>query len=193
MIKFPVPYLGICAYSGTGKTTLLTRLIPLLRKEGLRIGMVKHAHHQFNVDQPNKDSYRLREAGACQTLIASRKCKAWIEERADQANEPTLAEALAALQPESLDLVLIEGFKKEQFPKIELHRPGLGTPLIFPNDKNVIAIATDDQLPVATGALPLLDLNVPSQISDFILHDFLKNHRQKISPYNDNNEFPTLI
>jgi len=178
MISFPVPLLGFCAWSGTGKTTLLTRLLPLLTGQGLRVGMVKHAHHQFDIDHPNKDSYRLRHAGATQMLIASRKRMAWISEFDDDHQEPTLAETLAVLQPDSLDLVLVEGFKKENFAKIELHRPSLGRPLFYPQDENIIAVAADDTLAVSPGSLPLLDLNQPDEISQFILNRIRADDRQ---------------
>jgi len=178
MNNFSVPVLGFSAFSGTGKTTLLTKLIPLLKAEGLRIGLVKHAHHNFNIDHPGKDSYRLREAGASQVMVASRKLKAWICERADEDIEPTLEELLATFETDSLDLILLESFKHGEFPKIELHRPALGKPLMFPDDDHVIAIASDDVLPIDSGALPKLDLNVPSQLRDFILYDFLKLPKQ---------------
>jgi molybdopterin-guanine dinucleotide biosynthesis protein B len=168
-MNFPIPIIGFCAWSGTGKTTLLTQLIPILTARSLRVGLVKHAHHQFAIDHPNKDSYRLREAGASQVLVASRKCKALIAERPDTSQEPTLEEALEVINPAELDVVLVEGFKKESFPKIELHRPSLGRPLLFPEDSNVIAIASDAPLAVETGSRPLLDLNQPAQIADFIV------------------------
>ena len=179
MMHFPIPLLGFCAYSGTGKTTLLTKLLPLLGEHGLRVGVVKHAHHKFDIDNPNKDSYKLRQAGASQMLIASRKRMAWVAEFDEDQQEPKLEETLSVIQPESLDLVLVEGFKKEAFHKIELHRPSLGKPLFFPDDNNIIAVASDDRLPVSSGSLPLLDLNQPKQICNFILYQFLTNSEQR--------------
>ncbi|MEJ2212944.1 MAG: molybdopterin-guanine dinucleotide biosynthesis protein B [Gammaproteobacteria bacterium] len=179
MNAFPIPVLGICAYSGTGKTTLLTHLLPLLKNEGLRIGMVKHAHHNFEIDKPNKDSFRLREAGADQVMIASRNLKAWICKRENNETEPDLEEVLRPFETANLDLILVEGFKKISLPKIELHRPSLGLPLIFPNDENVIAIACDSKLDINPGSIPLLDLNLPSEIKDFIVYDYLQVTRQQ--------------
>ena len=168
IVTFPVPLIGFCAYSGSGKTTLLKRLIPLLKAEGLRLAVLKHAHHSFDPDTPGKDSYELRRAGAERVLVASRHRMALIEERPAALPEPSLPEALGHLQPRDLDLVLVEGFKHERYPKIELHRPSLGCPLIHRRDPDVIAVAAD--APVQTARpLPLLELNDPPQIRDFLL------------------------
>ena len=167
-IHCAVPLLGFCAFSGTGKTTLLTRLIPLLRAEGLRLGVIKHAHHSFDIDQPGKDSQRLRESGAEQMLVASRHRMAFIRECRGPDREPRLAELLHCVDTSALDLVLVEGFKRERIAKIELHRPSLGKPLIHAADRHVIAIASDAPLtPVRD--LPVLDLNRPELIRDFVL------------------------
>jgi len=170
------PLLGFVAWSGTGKTTLLTKLIPILSARDLQVGVIKHAHHHFDIDQPGKDSYVLREAGAKQTLIASRHRMAWIRETGDEQDEPLLADALNALDLEELDLILVEGFKHEHFPKIELHRPGLGKPLLFPDDKDIIAIASDS--PIDSGisirdGLRLLDLNRPEEIARFVIESLV--------------------
>jgi molybdopterin-guanine dinucleotide biosynthesis adapter protein len=162
-----VPVLGFAAYSGTGKTTLLRKLIPLLRARDLRLGVVKHAHHSFDIDRPGKDSYELRKAGAVRMLIASRRRWALVVET-DGSREPTLEELLVELNPSELDLVLVEGFKHEAFRKIELHRPALGHPLIFPGDRSVVAVATDAPLGVET-SLPILDINQPEQLAEFIV------------------------
>lgn len=167
-IKFKLPVLGFAAYSGTGKTTLLTQLIPLLREQGIRIAMVKHAHHRFDVDIPGKDSYELRKAGAAQMLICSRHRFALMTDLEDD-QEPVLSEYLERLDTDAADLVLVEGFKAESFPKIELHRPSLGKDLIFPNDEFIIAIATDAEDGIETD-LPLLPLNQPQLIAEFILN-----------------------
>lgn len=164
-----LPVLGLAAWSGAGKTTLLTRLIPALKGRGARIAVIKHAHHQFDVDYPGKDSYRIRHSGADQTLVASTNRMALMVERHVEA-EPDLGELLAWIKPERVDLVLVEGFRHLDFPKIEIHRPELGKPLLFPNDENVIAIAAAS--PVAS-RLPHLDLNDPGQIATFILESFL--------------------
>lgn len=162
-----VPVLGIAAFSGTGKTTLLTKLLPILRGHGLRIGVIKHAHHSFEVDKPGKDSYELRKAGAEQMLIASRNRWALMVET-DPPAEPMLQPLLLQLDQNALDIILVEGFKHERFPKIELYRPSLGHPLLFPEDDTVIAVASDAALPIKT-SLPVLDLNSPEQIARFIL------------------------
>lgn len=158
--------IGIAAFSGTGKTTLLLKLLPLLRAQGLRIGMVKHAHHDFDVDHVGKDSYALRKSGANQMLIGSRQRWALIVE--EPTHEPCLNDLLGQLQQDKLDLVLVEGYKWEHFPKIELHRPSLGFSLLFPKDKSIVAVASDGPLAVET-SLPLLDLNDPDEISSFIV------------------------
>lgn len=165
------PVLGFAAYSGTGKTSLLIRLIPLLRARGLRVGMVKHAHHNFEIDTPGKDSFELRKAGADQVLVASRRMWALIAEQVPEA-EPGLGELLERIDGRRLDLILIEGFKHLSFPKIELHRPLLGRPLLFPDDGNVIAVACDGPLPTPT-SLPVLNLNDPGEIASFIVDGFL--------------------
>jgi len=167
-IHCDVPLLGFCAFSGTGKTTLLTLLIPLLRAEGLRLGVIKHAHHDFDIDQPGKDSRRLRDSGAEQMLIASRHRMAFIRECKGPEREPRLAELLHCVDTRALDLVLVEGFKREPIPKIELHRPSLGKPFIHAADRHVIAIASDAPL-TPLRAMPALDLNRPELIRDFVL------------------------
>jgi molybdopterin-guanine dinucleotide biosynthesis protein B len=172
MIKSDVPVLGVAAYSGTGKTTLLRRILPQLRARGLRVAMVKHAHHSFDTDVPGKDSYELRKAGATQMLVASRHRWALVTETGDAA-EPRLEELLAHLDHASLDLILVEGFKAESFPKIELHRPSQGHPLLCTLDPSIIALAADALLP-HTPLIPLLDLNKPEAIVDFILRDFMR-------------------
>lgn len=173
MIDYPIPMVGFCADSGTGKTTLLKHLLPLLKMKGLHIGVVKHAHHQFDIDHPGKDSYELRQAGADQMLVASRQRMAWIKESHEQRPEPVLEEALAVLQADELDLILVEGFKQAPFPKIELHRPSQGKPLMYPNDENIIAIATDEPFTDNTEAPPRLDLNQPEEIAEFIIENIV--------------------
>ena len=173
MIRFSRPLIGCCAYSGTGKTTLLAGLLPRLQSRGLRVAVVKHAHHAFEMDQPGKDSHSLRLAGAHQVLVASRKRMAWVREFQPERSEPSLQDALDALDPRGLDLVLVEGFKHEPYPKIELHRPSLGRPLIYPDDENVIAIAADAPLrqivDVGDRCLFVLDLNDHEAVAAFIV------------------------
>jgi len=163
------PVIGFAAFSGTGKTTLLTRLLPMLRERGLRVAMVKHAHHSFDVDQPGKDSYELRKAGADQMLIASGRRWALMCETPERAGDPELTELLGHLDTTQVDLVMVEGFKHVHFPKIELHRPSLGHPLLAAEDDSILAIATDAPLPGEARAVPLLDLNDPATIADFIV------------------------
>jgi molybdopterin-guanine dinucleotide biosynthesis protein MobB len=166
-----IPVLGFAAYSGSGKTTLLKQLIPLLRSRGLRVGVIKHAHHDFEIDTPGKDSFELRKAGANEMLVASsRRWALMVDTESDR--DPVLHDMLARLDLSNLDLVLVEGFKHEAFPKIELHRPSIGRALIFPDDQSVIALATDGELSQPT-TLPVLDLNDVNAVCEFILRDFL--------------------
>lgn len=168
--RFPVPLIGFAAYSGTGKTTLLLKLLPLLKAEGLRVGVVKHAHHSFDMDYPGKDSYRLRQAGADEMLVAGRCRFGLIRECREHQAEPTLAEALVLLDPTRLDLVLVEGFKRAAIPKIELHRSALGRPLLFPQDPNIIAIACDaGELAQPPLHIPRLSIDRIGDIARFIL------------------------
>jgi len=162
-----LPIVGFAAFSGTGKTTLLKELVPLLSAGGLRVGVVKHAHHSFEMDHPGKDSYELRKSGAAQMLIASRARWALVVERT-RDREPRLDEVLLELDQAALDLILVEGFKDERFPKIELHRPSLGRPLLFPRDDAIIAVASDAPL-AQPPELPQLDLNRPEAIAAFIV------------------------
>lgn len=160
------PLLGFAAWSGTGKTTLLEQLIPLLKDSGLRIGLIKQTHHDFEIDQPGKDSHRLRKAGATQTLLASKYRWALIGEN-DSPEEPQLMELVGRLDHGMLDLILVEGFKHEPFTKIELHRPALGRELLHPSDDSIIAVACDESFELEH-ALPRLDLNHPERIAEFI-------------------------
>ena len=166
------PIVGIAAYSGSGKTTLLARLIPLFTAAGLRVGVIKHAHHRFDMDQPGKDSYRMREAGASQVLLGSRYRIALLVEQDQQRPDPCLNDMLGMLDQSRLDLILVEGFKHEDFPKLELNRPITGKPLMYPDDPTIIALVSDDPDAV-TGGLPLLDLNRPQQVYEFIRVEIL--------------------
>lgn len=162
----PLPVLGFAAFSGTGKTTLLAQLIPQLAQQGVRVALIKHAHHDFDIDHPGKDSHTLRKAGAHQVLVASDRRRALITEY-PQACEPELSELVAALDPARADLVLVEGFRHVPFAKIELHRPALGHPLLCRQDRSIIAVASDAPLHVAH--VPQLDLNNPAAIATFIM------------------------
>lgn len=167
-VEHSPPLLAFVAASGTGKTTLLEQLIPLLRAHGLRLAVIKHTHHDFDIDQPGKDSYRMRAAGAQQVMVASRRRWALLTEHSDGRPEPQLAELVQALDRSALDLILVEGFKHEAVSKIELHRPALGKAPLFPSDPRIIAVACDAPPTVATD-LPLLDLNDPAAIAAFVL------------------------
>ncbi len=167
-----IPILGFAAPSGTGKTTLLTQLIPLLKQHNIRVGLIKHSHHNFQIDKPGKDSFRLREAGATPVMLVSSHRRAIITEFTTPV-DPSLDEQLAHFDQSTLDLILVEGFKSENFPKIELHRPSLELPLFYPDDSTILAIASDQPL-FPERKIVSLDLNNISQIADFILHTFLK-------------------
>ncbi|NHC06647.1 molybdopterin-guanine dinucleotide biosynthesis protein B [Azonexus fungiphilus] len=155
--------MGFAGWSGSGKTTLVEQLIGLFEQRGLVVSLIKHAHHDFEVDQPGKDSYRHRHAGCREVLITSARRWAIMHELRGQP-ELTLDQALARLSP--CDLVLVEGFKRATIPKIEIWRGDGEKPLLFPEDPYIVAIASDR--PVAT-ALPQLDLNDPPAIAGFIL------------------------
>jgi molybdopterin-guanine dinucleotide biosynthesis protein B len=166
-----IPILGFAAASGTGKTTLLTALIPILKQRGLRIGLIKHSHHSFQIDQPGKDSFRLREAGASPVMLVSTRRRAIITEIMPE-REPRLDDELRHFDQSGLDLILVEGFKAERFPKIELHRASLEQPLLYPGDPGIIAVAADTALELPA-YLTLLDINQPEMIAEFILARFM--------------------
>jgi len=165
------PLLGFAAISGTGKTTLLTQLIPLLKQQGLKVGVIKHSHHNFAIDQPGKDSYKLRMSGANPMMLASSHRRAIITEF-DIIQELTLDSQLQQFEQKDVDLILIEGFKAEKFPKIELYRADLTQPLLYPNDASIIAVASDLKLELPANLVGL-DLNNPVQIAKFILEHVL--------------------
>ncbi len=156
---YPIPVLGISAQSGTGKTTMLERLIPALVDLGLRVGTVKGSHHDFDIDTPGKDSHRHRMAGAGQVVLSSAFRSVWVGE-GDGHTQPMLADQLAHFQTDSLDLVLVEGFRHARMPKIELHRAELQRPLLCAEDPLVIAVASNavPVLPEAVDLLPLDDV-----------------------------------
>ncbi|MHC0041736.1 bifunctional molybdopterin-guanine dinucleotide biosynthesis adaptor protein MobB/molybdopterin molybdotransferase MoeA [Vibrio campbellii] len=160
-----IPILGFAAYSGTGKTTLLEALLPKLTEAGLRIGMLKHAHHNFDVDQPGKDSHRLRKAGASQMLISSRNRFALMTETPESESE--FDYLLTRFDEDKLDVVLVEGCKNIAFPKIELHREEVGKPWLHPNDENIIAIASDSG--ELDSDLPQMNINDLEAIAQFVI------------------------
>ncbi len=156
--------LGIAGWSGSGKTTLVRALIPELTGRGLRVSTIKHAHHNFDVDQPGKDSYEHRHAGAAEVLVSSARRWALMHEHRGEP-EPTLWELLSKLAP--VDLVLVEGFKHEGQDKLEVHRPALGKPLLAAEDPKVVAIASDAEIPDVR--VQVLDLNEVAGVADFII------------------------
>ncbi len=182
----PAPLLGIAAWSGAGKTTLLEALLPRVQQAGLRVAVIKHAHHRFDIDKPGKDSYRLRQAGATPMLVASRERFALMMETpgtGTPCNEtpstgtpgtgmpdddgPDLAALLEHVQSIHPDLILIEGFKHWPLPKLELHRPVLGKPLLAGDDPWIQAVASDVPLELPTG-VTALDLNDLSRLTAFV-------------------------
>ena len=171
-----VPVFGFIAPSGTGKTTLLCKLIPLLRARGLRVAVIKHSHHNVDIDKPGKDTYVLRQAGANQTLLASKQRWALMVENETQEDEVNLDELIQHLDQAQLDLILVEGFKHSNFQKIELYRSDLyranreQQPL-FLSDTNVIAIASDTGIEGAEN-IDVLDLNNTEAILRYIITKF---------------------
>lgn len=155
--------IGFAGYSGSGKTTLIEAVIPLIVARGLRVALIKHAHHSFDIDQPGKDSYRHRAAGATEVLVSSAQRWAIMHELRGET-EPSLEDLIARLSPS--DVVIVEGFKRAPIAKIEVHRAAAAVQLLYPNDPNIIAIATDEPLETS---LPQFSLNEPAPIADFIV------------------------
>jgi molybdopterin-guanine dinucleotide biosynthesis protein B len=154
---------GFAGWSGSGKTTLIEKLIPRFVQHGLRVSLIKHAHHTFDVDQPGKDSYRHRHAGASEVLVTSSRRWVLMHELRG-AHEPTFEEQVKRLSP--CDLLLVEGFKFAAIPKLEVWRTETGEGLLHPNDPHIVALATDAKVPTR---LPVFDLNDDAAIASFIL------------------------
>ena len=154
---------GFAGWSGSGKTTLIEKLIPLFVVRGLKVSLVKHAHHTFEVDQPGKDSYRHRHAGCSEVLVTSSKRWVLMHELRGSP-EPDFSELIKRVSP--CDLLLVEGFKREKLPKLEVYRAAVGEPLIHPHDPDVVAIASDARVDTH---LQQFDLNDPPAIAEFIL------------------------
>jgi molybdopterin-guanine dinucleotide biosynthesis protein B len=159
----PMRVVGLAGWSGSGKTTLITRVIPVLAGRGLKVATVKHAHHEFDLDKPGKDSWLHRQAGASEVAVVSSRRWALIHELRDEP-EPPLAEILDKLGP--VDLVIIEGYKRHAHPKLEVYRAALGKPLLHPDDNCIVAIATDAPLPQAQ--LPVLMLDDVESIANVL-------------------------
>ncbi len=154
---------GFAGWSNSGKTTLIERLLPRLAERGLRVSVVKHAHERFDIDQPGKDSYRFREAGSHEVLISSPARWALMHDHRG-ADEPGLSELLGLLS--DCDLALVEGFKRDPIPKIEVHRSATGKPVLWTGDERIVAIASD--VPIDTG-LPRFALDDVDSIADFVV------------------------
>ena len=162
--------LGVVGWSGSGKTTLLEYLVTQLAARGLRVNIVKHSHHDILLEPPHKDSARLRMAGAAEVMIASPYRTAIMRELRGAA-EPSLLDHLARLAP--ADLTLVEGYKWEPIPKLEVHRPSLGQPALYPNDAHIVAVASDVARPAGVDAgTEWLDLNTPEGVLDWMLQKF---------------------
>ena len=162
--------IGFAAYSGTGKTTLIKDVVMILKKSNYRVSVIKHAHHNFDIDQPGKDSYEIRKSGAENMLISSKNRWALMHENMNN-NELTLIDLINLLGKIKYDLILVEGFKAESFPKIELYRKEVSKDrgLLSSSDKNVVAIATEQKTKLES-SLPVLDINNPQNIVDFIIN-----------------------
>jgi molybdopterin-guanine dinucleotide biosynthesis adapter protein len=155
--------LGIVGWSGSGKTTLITKLIPVLSGRGLKVATLKHAHHAFDVDQPGKDSYEHRKAGASEVIVSS--ARRWVQMyEVSEGREATLAELLRRLSP--CDLVLVEGFKTERHPKLEVFRQAAQKSPLHPGDNRIVAIASDQKLP--NSGVPVVDLNDTEAVADLV-------------------------
>lgn len=162
--------LGVVGWSGSGKTTLLEQLLPRLAAQGLKVNVVKHSHHDVVLEPAHKDSARLRSAGAAEVLLASPYRFALYRELRGET-EPSLAQLLERLSP--ADLTLVEGYKWEPIPKLEIHRPSLGKPALYPEDRHIVAVASDAASPHQGPELAWLDLNQPDAVLAWVL-DFLK-------------------
>lgn len=158
--------IGFAGWSGSGKTTLVEQVVALLVARGLDVSLIKHAHHNFEIDHPGKDSFRLRHAGCREVLVSSGQRWALVRELRG-APELSLDDALARLSP--CDLVLVEGYKRAPITKIEVHRIANGKPLLYPDDPNIVALASDQRM---TADLPWLDLNRPAAVAEFIRQRF---------------------
>ena len=156
--------IGLAGWSGSGKTTLITKLIPRLIARGVKVSTLKHAHHGFDLDKPGKDSFFHRAAGATEVIISSAKRWAILHELREEP-EWNLGDLVAKMSP--VDLVLVEGFKRDIFPKLEIHRAANLKPLIHPDDPHIVAIASDTALPQAK--VPVVDLNDVEAIADLLL------------------------
>ena len=171
MTKQNIPMIGFVGPSGSGKTTLLCKVITALRVRGIRIAAIKHSHHDIELDTPGKDSFELRKSGATQTILASQRRWSLITETPDNQQDASLRDLLRQIDGDAIDLVVVEGFKHEHFPKVEVYRPSLGKPALYPDDEDIIAVATDSESTVST-AKKCLDLNDHEAITHYIIDTF---------------------
>ncbi|RJT43741.1 molybdopterin-guanine dinucleotide biosynthesis protein MobB [Rahnella woolbedingensis] len=168
MINKQIPLLGIVAYSGTGKTTLLKQLIPYLRQRGIRTGLIKHTHHDVDVDTPGKDSFELRKAGADQTMVASNNRWALMTETPGQG-ELSLEYLATRFDSNNLDMILVEGFKHEEIDKIVLHRQETSKSLESLINIHVVAVASDDLFVPVSQAISILNINEVDEVGEFVI------------------------
>ncbi|QJR15068.1 molybdopterin-guanine dinucleotide biosynthesis protein B [Usitatibacter palustris] len=165
--------IGIAGFSGNGKTTLIEKLVPIFVREGLKVSLIKHAHHEFDVDKPGKDSHRHRQAGCTEVLVSSSRRWALMHELRS-VSEPTLPELLSHFSP--CDLVIVEGYKHADIPKVEVHRKDANSPTLHPEDANVVAVATDEALPTK---LPQFSIDDAEAIASFVIKH-LGLHRARL-------------
>ena len=164
--------IGFAGYSGVGKTTILTQVIKILSAKGYKISVIKHAHHNIDIDKPGKDSYELRKSGAQEVLVSSKTRWVVIHENYEE-KECNLNELIEKINPDNVDIIIVEGFKNEKFPKIEIYRKGISKTKLHERDNNIIAVATDKPSIIDT-KINILNLNNPDQISEFII-DLITN------------------
>lgn len=166
--------IGLAGWSGAGKTTLVTQLIPVFRSRGLKVSTVKHAHKGFDIDLPGKDSHRHREAGATEVFVASGVRWALVHELRDEA-EPDLADIIPMLTP--VDLLIVEGFKRHRHPKLEIYRPEVGKPLLHPDDDYIVAITSNAEVPAAK--VPVIPIGDIGKIADVMTVEAMPAERLK--------------
>jgi molybdopterin-guanine dinucleotide biosynthesis protein MobB len=167
----PCPIIGFIGESGSGKTTLISALITILKGYGLRVTAIKHSHHRFDVDHPGKDSHTLRQSGANQVLVASKRRWALMVENEINQPEPMLDELLRYIAPKSADIIIVEGFKHEAFPKLLVHRQAAAAAPLPAWDTDILGVVTDVLHEVPQDKI-LLDINQPPQVAEYLIQHF---------------------